>query len=295
MIVPQKSYLPLGSLKGALLYPEPDLAIGNDKLADVAAARGAGALVPRLDEVARWDQVLANGERQRLAVARLLLHKPQVVILDDALSALEDEAQEALLARLKSDLPGTTIVSLAQRPAPDGRHDRQFALERNAARRRAGADRRSGIGARDVTTRWRASGHRKDEQAQLLERHLEPRRGAMPLRRAFRPVPRGEAGQERRHLPLRHGQPPYRRAQGGRGRGQQRRARHHRLAAGVRRLRGAADQEPAARATPTRPTSATSTSSTPGCCPSSTTSRCSTSASSARPTTTATARSPTWK
>jgi putative ATP-binding cassette transporter len=132
MIVPQKSYLPLGPLRGALLYPEPDLAIGADKLADALGRVGLEALVPRLNEVARWDQVLANGERQRLAVARLLLHKPQVVVLDDALSALDDEAQEALLGRLKSDLPGTIIVSLAQRPVPDGRCDRQLVLERNA-------------------------------------------------------------------------------------------------------------------------------------------------------------------
>jgi len=132
MITPQKSYLPLGSLKGALLYPEPDLAVSNERLAGALERVGLEGLASRLDEVARWDQVLANGERQRLAVARLLLHKPQVVILDDALSALEDEVQETLLARLRSDLPGTTIVSLAQRPAPDGRHDRQFALERNA-------------------------------------------------------------------------------------------------------------------------------------------------------------------
>jgi putative ATP-binding cassette transporter len=132
MIVPQKSYLPLGPLKGALLYPEPDLAIGAGKLADALGRVGLEAFVPRLDEVARWDQVLANGERQRLSVARLLLHKPQVVVLDDALSALDDEAQETLLGRLKSDLPGTVIVSLAQRPAPDGRHDRQLVLERNA-------------------------------------------------------------------------------------------------------------------------------------------------------------------
>jgi putative ATP-binding cassette transporter len=132
MITPQKSYLPLGSLKGALLYPEPDLAVGDDELAAVLERVGLGALAPRLDEVARWDQVLANGERQRLAVARLLLHRPQVVVLDDALSALEDEVQQALLSRLKSDLPGSIIISLAQRRAPDGRHDRQFALERNA-------------------------------------------------------------------------------------------------------------------------------------------------------------------
>jgi putative ATP-binding cassette transporter len=132
MIVPQKSYLPLGPLKGALLYPQPDLAAGTEQLADVLQRVGLAALVPRLDEVARWDQVLANGERQRLAVARVLLHKPQVVVLDDALSALEDEVQEALLARLKGDLPGTAIVSLAQRPAPNGRHDRQLVLERRA-------------------------------------------------------------------------------------------------------------------------------------------------------------------
>ena len=93
---------------------------------------GLGALIPRLDEVARWDQVLANGERQRLAIARLLIHKPQVVILDDALSALEEPAQKTLLARLKTDLPGATIISLGQRPAAGGPHDRQFALERNA-------------------------------------------------------------------------------------------------------------------------------------------------------------------
>jgi putative ATP-binding cassette transporter len=132
MIAPQKSYLPLGSLKGALLYPEPDMAVGDADLAAVLERAGLGALAPRLDEVARWDQVLANGERQRLAVARMLLHKPQVIVLDDALSALENEVQETLLSRLKSDLPGSIIISLAQRPAPDGRHDRQFTLERNA-------------------------------------------------------------------------------------------------------------------------------------------------------------------
>jgi len=131
MIAPQQSYLPLGSLKGALLYPEPELAVGDAELVAALESVGLGALAPRLDEIARWDQVLASGERQRLAVARLLLHRPQVIVLDDALSALEAEVQETLLARLRADLPGSIVISLAQRPAPDGRHDRQFALERN--------------------------------------------------------------------------------------------------------------------------------------------------------------------
>jgi putative ATP-binding cassette transporter len=132
MITPQKSYLPLGSLKGALLYPQPDLAVGDDVLTAALERVGLGPLVARLGEVARWDQVLSNGERQRLGIARLLIHKPQVAILDDALSALDDPMQDTLLTRLRQDLPGATIVSLGQRPAPPGRHDRQFALERNA-------------------------------------------------------------------------------------------------------------------------------------------------------------------
>ncbi|HEY1243810.1 MAG TPA: ABC transporter ATP-binding protein/permease [Hyphomicrobiaceae bacterium] len=130
MIVPQRSYLPLGSLKGVLFYPEPDLPVSDAALAEALERVGLAALVPRLGEVARWDQVLAAGERQRLAIARVLLHRPQLVILDDALAGLDVPAQEALLGHLKVDLPGTSIVSFGQRAAPDGRHSRQLALMR---------------------------------------------------------------------------------------------------------------------------------------------------------------------
>src|SRR5262245_1003825 len=132
MITPQKSYLPLDSLKGALLYPNPSLQVPNEALEAALAKVGLEALGPRLDERARWDQVLSNGERQRLAIARLIVHRPKVVILDDALSALEESAQAVVLARLRTELPDATIVSLAQRPAPSGVHNRQLRLERRA-------------------------------------------------------------------------------------------------------------------------------------------------------------------
>lgn len=133
MIAPQKSYLPLGPLKGALLYPNPDMHADDTRLAAALERVGLGQLTSRLGEVARWDQVLSNGERQRLAIARLLVHKPDVVILDDALSALEETVQTTLLARLKSDLPGATVISLGQRPGSAGQHDRHYVLERNGA------------------------------------------------------------------------------------------------------------------------------------------------------------------
>jgi putative ATP-binding cassette transporter len=133
MIAPQKSYLPLGPLKGALLYPNPDVHADDTRLAAALERVGLGQLTSRLGEVARWDQVLSNGERQRLAIARLLVHKPDVVILDDALSALEETVQTTLLARLKSDLPGATVISLGQRPGSAGQHDRHYVLERDGA------------------------------------------------------------------------------------------------------------------------------------------------------------------
>ncbi len=134
MIAPQKSYLPLGSLRGALLYPEPALKMSDERLRSALETMDLAVLGERLDEVARWDQVLSNGERQRLAMARLLVHRPRVIILDDALSALEEAAQSALIARLRMELPEATIVTLAQRPAPPSGHDRQLVLQRRAGR-----------------------------------------------------------------------------------------------------------------------------------------------------------------
>ena len=133
MIAPQKSYLPLGSLRGTLLYPEVDKSIDDARLMKALDRVGLGDLALRLDDVGRWDQVLSNGERQRLAVARLLVHRPAVVILDDALSALEEPAQSVLLTRLRSDLPDATIITLGQRRANDGLHDQQLVLERTGA------------------------------------------------------------------------------------------------------------------------------------------------------------------
>ncbi len=117
MMLPQRVYVPLGSLRGVLSYPDPD----PTRRIDDAAARsaltsvGLAHLASRLDDTARWDQVLSAAERQRLGFARILLHAPDVAVLDDALSALDEPGQVTLSRAIRTGLPKIAIISLAQR------------------------------------------------------------------------------------------------------------------------------------------------------------------------------------
>ena len=130
MVLPQKPYLPLGSLADAIAYPETDRAVSDAGMRRVLADVGLAHLGDRLADFIRWDQQLSNGERQRLGIARLLLHKPGVVVLDDALSALDEAAEIALVRRLRSALPETIIISLGQTQPPAGLYDDVLALQR---------------------------------------------------------------------------------------------------------------------------------------------------------------------
>jgi vitamin B12/bleomycin/antimicrobial peptide transport system ATP-binding/permease protein len=129
--VPQRPYLPLGSLRGALLYPAHDLAVADETLAAVLRDCGLRHLAHRLDEIERWDQILSSGERQRLAFARLFLQKPAVVILDEATSALDEASQTALMSLLREALAETTLISIGHRPGLEAFHDRRLMLVRH--------------------------------------------------------------------------------------------------------------------------------------------------------------------
>lgn len=132
MIVPQKPYLPIGTLRDALEYPTIGAPLPREALTRALSACGLPHLNDRLDKADRWEQVLSNGERQRLAFARLLLHAPRVIILDDAWSALDETSQRELLAALKRALPDAAVLSFGQRPAIDGFHDDSVEMIRDA-------------------------------------------------------------------------------------------------------------------------------------------------------------------
>ncbi len=112
LFLPQRPYLPLGTLADALVYPRATAELPRDELCDALRAVGLPELVDRLDEEANWAQRLSIGEQQRLAFARVLLARPEIVFLDEATSAL-DEAAEVSLYRLLREAPWRpTIVSV---------------------------------------------------------------------------------------------------------------------------------------------------------------------------------------
>ena len=129
--VPPRPYLPLGTLRQAILYPALDLEIGDDEIAAILDECGLGEWGDRLDAIERWDQILSSGERQRLALARLFLQKPAIAILDEAISALDEASQANLMALMRSELPATTVISVAQRSEGEAFHDRTLRLVRS--------------------------------------------------------------------------------------------------------------------------------------------------------------------
>ena len=133
MIVPQKPYMPLGTLLETIEYPEIGRVFEPRDIGRALERVGLAHLGSHLGEARRWDQQLSNGERQRLAVARVLLHKPDVLVLDDALSALDAAAQVDLVKALRSGLPKAAIITLGQTLPPAGLHDSVVTMHREGA------------------------------------------------------------------------------------------------------------------------------------------------------------------
>ncbi len=126
MYLPQKSYMPLGTLKEALLFPDKTHAIPESDIINVLNACGLHELEHRLNETALWSEQLSPGELQRIAFARVLLHKPYWVFLDEATSALDIDNEKHLYELLKSRVPNCSMISIGHQPSVEPYHEHQI-------------------------------------------------------------------------------------------------------------------------------------------------------------------------
>jgi putative ATP-binding cassette transporter len=129
LFLPQKPYLPIGSLKHAVAYPGDPARFSDDEVISALKAVGLERSRDDLQKSENWAQVLSGGEQQRLAFARALLNKPDWLFLDEATASLPEEDQEALYRLLKEKLPATTLVSIGHRSSLAQFHGRKLAVQ----------------------------------------------------------------------------------------------------------------------------------------------------------------------
>ena len=126
LFLPQKPYLPLGTLRGALYYPAA--AQVGEPAALVLRQCHLGHLSARLDETADWSGILSLGEQQRLAIGRALLLRPQVLFLDEASSAMDEGLEHAMYLLLRDALPESILVSVGHRSSLLEFHTQELTL-----------------------------------------------------------------------------------------------------------------------------------------------------------------------
>lgn len=129
-MLPQRPYIPSGTLRRAVAYPGAADQWTIKQIKSALDKVGLGYLGDRIAEDAPWDQTLSGGEKQRLAFARLLLHRPDIIVLDEATSALDEKSQDRMMETLIHELPDVTIVSVAHRVELEAFHTRKITLER---------------------------------------------------------------------------------------------------------------------------------------------------------------------
>jgi len=130
MFIPQKPYLPLGTLRESVLYPGTQTPSDVELGALMNECR-ISYLLKDLDIVADWSHVLSVGEQQRLAFVRALIYRPKWLFLDEATAALDEETEAAMYTLLADKLPQTTVVSVGHRSSINKFHKVELYLEKS--------------------------------------------------------------------------------------------------------------------------------------------------------------------
>ena len=127
LFLPQRPYLPLGTLKRALLYPSTETR-SNEELIDALKLVDLPDLTNKLDVEDDWSRILSLGEQQRLAFARVILTAPEFLFLDEATSALDEPREEEMYDLLQKTFPNLTIISVGHRSTLNKKHNLMLAI-----------------------------------------------------------------------------------------------------------------------------------------------------------------------
>ena len=137
MYLPQKPYMPVGTLEEALLFPDDIGYLSEEKLIQLLHDVHLPELVDQLNRATMWSEHLSSGELQRVAFIRVLIHKPDWVFLDETTSALDIESEKFMYNLLKARLPHCSIISVGHRPSLDAYHTHQIDLSTYSMHREA--------------------------------------------------------------------------------------------------------------------------------------------------------------
>ncbi|WP_322994652.1 ABC transporter ATP-binding protein/permease [Castellaniella sp.] len=129
LFLAQKPYLPMGTLRQALHYPQPVAADPSNRDEAILDQIQLGHLHDQLDVEDDWSRILSLGEQQRLAFGRLLIARPDAAFLDEATSAMDEGLEDAMYRLLRTQLPDMRIVSVGHRSTLRRHHDTELALQ----------------------------------------------------------------------------------------------------------------------------------------------------------------------
>jgi len=157
--LPQRAYIPHGTLRQVLQYPVASAEVPDAVLRAALERCGLQQFSLRLDDEDRWDKQLSGGEQQRIGFARLMIQRPDIVIMDEATAALDVGSQASMMDLFRDELAEATVISVGHRPELEAYHTRKLALRRHATE--------AGLSEIDV--------ERRHSLGRLLRHTLRPR------------------------------------------------------------------------------------------------------------------------
>ena len=128
--MPQRPYLPAGSLRSVLCYPAPTTAFDIETIHRAMGFAGVSWLAPRLGETDAWERVLPLRAQQRLGFARMFLHKPAWVFIEEASDAFVPQSEAMIMERMQQEMPDATVITISFHENMEILHDRKIVVDR---------------------------------------------------------------------------------------------------------------------------------------------------------------------